>query len=63
MLEQIDQARSDLYGITEDLAVIQAQGALLPTPGSPRRWRGWRCLPLKGSARASLWRGRCRRRL
>ena len=35
MLEQIDQARGDLYGITEDLAVIQAQGAPLPTPGSP----------------------------
>ena len=29
------QARGDLYGISEDLAVIQAQLALLPTPGSP----------------------------
>jgi hypothetical protein len=35
MLGQIDQARGDLYGISEDLAVIQAQLALLPTPGSP----------------------------
>jgi hypothetical protein len=35
MLGQIDQARDDLYGINEDLAVIQAQLALLPTPGSP----------------------------
>ena len=32
---QIDQARGDLYGISEDLAVIQAQLALLPTPRSP----------------------------
>ena len=35
MLGQIDQARGDLYGINEDLAVIQAQLALLPTRGSP----------------------------
>ena len=35
MLRQIDQARGDLYGINEDLAVIQAQLALLPTPGPP----------------------------
>jgi hypothetical protein len=35
MLEQIDQARGDLYGITEDLAVTQTQGALLPTTVSP----------------------------
>jgi hypothetical protein len=35
MLGQIDQARGDLYGISEDLAVIQAQLALLATPGSP----------------------------
>jgi hypothetical protein len=30
-LRQIDQARRDLYGISEDLVVIQAQLALLPT--------------------------------
>ena len=36
MLGQIDQARGDLYGISEDLAVIQAQLALLPTPRSPK---------------------------
>jgi hypothetical protein len=35
ILGQIHQARGDLYGISEDLAVIQAQLALLPTPRSP----------------------------
>ena len=40
MLRQIDQARGDLYGMSEDLAVIQVQLAaaytwLLPIPGSP----------------------------
>jgi hypothetical protein len=35
MLRQIDQAGGDLYGISEDLAVVQAELALLPTRGSP----------------------------
>jgi hypothetical protein len=30
-LRQIDQARGDLYGITEELAIRQAQLARLPT--------------------------------
>ena len=30
-LRQIDQARGDLYAISDELAVVQAQLALLPT--------------------------------
>jgi hypothetical protein len=30
-LRQVDQARGDLYAIAEELAVIQAQLAMLPT--------------------------------
>jgi hypothetical protein len=30
-LQQIDQARGDLYAITEELAVIQVRLGLLPT--------------------------------
>jgi len=54
MLGQIDQARGDLYGISEYLAVIQAQLGLLPTSGSPEEM-AWLTLPTSsGPARASL---------
>ena len=51
---QIDQARGDLYGINEDLAVIQAQLALLPTRGSPEAMARLTLPTLSGPARAYL---------
>ena len=54
MLGQIDQARGDLYGISEDLAVIQAQLALLATPGSPEAMARLTLPTLSGPARAYL---------